>query len=154
MSRLQLALLLAVAVSALSACAGGGDEPSKPEFEQAVVNTRDRVDFALSRITSATSKDEFFNRMDEAAVTIDDAAGDLADVATPEDFVDESGQLVDSLRQLAVDLDAFAHDARQPGGESLISGAAGLNFDSWDQANAALSALNKKGIEVELIQRH
>lgn len=153
MSRLQLVLLLAVAVVLLPACAGGGDEASLADFEQAVVTTRDRVDFSLARITEATSRDEFLNRMDEAAVTIDDAAGDLADVATPEKFAPAAGQLVDSLRQLAVDLDAVAHDARQPGGEGLITGA-GLSFDSWDQANAALSTLIDDGIDVEPIGRH
>ena len=42
-----------------------------------MVNARDRADFALGRLSQAQSLDELLSRMDEAAATIDDAAGDL-----------------------------------------------------------------------------
>ena len=61
---------------------------------------------------------------------------------------------MDALHQLSVDLAAFAHDARQPGGEALLIGGPGLNFKSWDQANAALASIAKQGIDVEPIGRH
>ncbi len=153
MSRLLLLSLLALSAVIASSC-GGSDTPSREKFEQSVITTRDRVDFSLARITQAQSKEEFLNRMDEAADTIDDAAGDLSEVGAPADYSKEATQLVDSLDQLAVDLQSTADQIRQPGFEDLVTGAAGLSFDSWDAANRALADLKDKGIAVSLIQRH
>ena len=66
--------------------------PSVQEFEQSIVTTRDRVDFALERITRAESRDELLGRMDEAADTIDAAAGDLDDVGAPRAYESEAGE--------------------------------------------------------------
>lgn len=145
--------LLCLASVALVGC-GGDSTPTTSEFTTNVVTARDQVDGVLARITRAQSKDELLQRMDEAAAVIDDAASELDDGGTPEGLDDEATKLVDALHQLSVDLSAFAHDARQPGGEALLVGGPGLNFDSWDQANAALASLAKQGIEVEQIGRH
>jgi len=150
-------LLITIAVLALiaSGCGGGSNETaSVAEFEASVVTTRDRVDFALSRITKAESKEDFLNRMEQAGTTIKDAADDLSGVEPPEDYAPETTRLVDSLRQLSIDLQATAEQIRQPGFENLVQNAAGLNFESWDQANLALAGLLGKGIDVKLIERH
>jgi len=153
-SRRLFVVLVAVAVAA-SGCGGGGSSTqSLADYSKSVVTARDRADFALARITKAKSKEEFINRMDEASAVIDDAASDLDDAGPAEGFEDETDKLVDALRQLSVDLDALAHDLGQPEGEGLLTGAQGLNFESWDKANLALASLIGQGIEVELIGRH
>ena len=73
---LRSLLLLLIATVLVSGCGGSGT-PSVEEFSDAVVLNRNRVDFALTRITRADSSDELLNRMDEAAAVIDKAAGDL-----------------------------------------------------------------------------
>jgi hypothetical protein len=152
--RLPLALLALLSLLAAGCGGGGSDTASREEFQQAVVNARDRVDFSLSQITKAKSKDDFLDRMEEASGNIDEAADDLEGVKPPEDFAPETDQLVDALHQLAVDLKATAEQIRQPGFEDLLSNAQGLNFESWDDANRAIAGLAGKGINVRLIQRH
>lgn len=155
MTRKLLLISTAVLALVVSGCGGGGGETaSVEEFETTVVTTRDRVDFALSRITKAESKEDFLSRMEQASTTIDDAADDLAGVEPPEEYAPETTQLVDALHQLSVDLQATAEQIRQPGFENLIQNAAGLNFESWDKANLALAGLLGKGIDVKLIERH
>jgi hypothetical protein len=147
---LSVALLSALALVG-AGCAGGDDEaePTNAEFEQSVNSTVDRVNFALGRITAATSEDELLNRMDEAAAAIDGAASDLEDAGAPEFFADEAEQLSSSLHQLSVDLSAVASDVRN----EIVEAPAGLNFESWDQANLALAAMIGDGLNVKTIQR-
>ena len=152
MRPLLVPLLAAVAV--LVAGCGESRVSSVEEFEQSIVATRDRVDFALARITRAQSKDELLGRMDEAADTIDDAAGDLEGLGTPKDYESEVGKLVDSLHQLAFDVQATADQIRQPGFGDLLTGARGLSFESWDKVNLALARLIEKGIEVAPLEWH
>jgi nitrogen-specific signal transduction histidine kinase len=154
--RSLLASLLVAFAVVVSAC-GGGDETSSAtvaEYTASVSSARDRVDFALARITKATSQEEFLNRMDEAAAAIDAAASDLEDAGVAEGYDDETEQLTSALHQLSVDLEATAHDIAQPEFSGLVGDAQGLNFESWDKANLALAALIGDGIEVELIGRH
>jgi hypothetical protein len=150
--RLLLVLLLAVGLVA-SACGGSG-EPSVQEFEDAVVLNRNRTDFVLGRITRAQSLDELFTRMDEAAATISKSADDLEETGAPSDYQPEADDLVKWLRQLSVDVQATADQARIPGFEGLITQSNALSFDSWDQVNKALAGLAGKGIQVTILQRH
>jgi hypothetical protein len=153
MSRKLLPILVALLVLALAGCGGGSDEVSTADFQDLVVNTRDRVDFALSRTTQAESLDEFLNRMDEASAAVDSAADDLGDVKPPEKFASPTEKLVDALHQLSVDLSATASDIRS-GGFGELPGVQGLSFESWDTANEALAELARLGIKVTLIERH
>jgi hypothetical protein len=143
-----------VTVAVLASGCGGSRTPSAPELEQSIVSTRDRVDFAMARITRARSRDELLERMDEAADTIADAASDLEGVGFPKDYEREAGKLVDALRQLAFDVQAAADQIRQPGFGDLLTGTRGLSFESWDEVNLALKALIEQGIEVALLERH
>jgi Arc/MetJ family transcription regulator len=154
-ARFLLVALLGTAVLAASACGGDGTSTATvSEYTASVSTARDRVDFALSRITKAKSKDEFLNRMDEAAAAIDAAASDLEDADVAEGYDDETEQLTSALHQLSVDLEATAHDIAQPEFSGLVGNAQGLNFESWDKANLALAAMIGDGLEVELIGRH
>jgi hypothetical protein len=149
--RALLVLLVAVGL-VVSACGGG--QPSVEEYSDAVVLNRNRTDFVLGRITRAQSLEELFARMDEAAATISKAADELADTGAPSDYQPEADKLVKWLRQLSVDVQATADQARVPGFESLITQSNALSFDSWDQVNKALAGLAGKGIEVSILQRH
>lgn len=149
-----LVWLLAAVVLAASGC-GGSDPPTTAEFQDAVVVTRDRVDFALARIPKATSPQDFLDRMSEAAETIDDASSDLDGVGAPDRFSEPADRLVRALAQLSVDLSATAADLGRPELlPNLVTGAQGINFESWDDANQALADLQELGIEVDLIERH
>jgi hypothetical protein len=150
--RLLVVLLLALGLVA-SACGGSG-EPSVEEYSDAVVLNRNRTDYVLGRITRAQSLEELFTRMDEAALTISKAADELEDTGAPSDYQPEAGDLVKSLRQLSVDVQATADQARIPGFEGLITQTNAISFDSWDQVNEALAGLAGKGIEVTILQRH
>jgi hypothetical protein len=146
-------LLLFALILVVSGCGGGGT-PSVEEFADAVVTNRNRADFALARITRADSQDDLLNRMDEAAAVISKAADELADTGAPSDYQPEADNLVKSLRQLSVDVQATADQARIPGFENLLNGTQGLSFDSWDDVNKALAGLAGKGIPVSILQPH
>jgi hypothetical protein len=151
---LRLVVQALVTVAVLASGCGGSRTPSVPELEQSIVSTRDRVDFAMARITQAQSRDELLERMDEAADTIADAARDLEGVGAPKDYEREAGKLVDALRQLAFDVQAAVDQIQQPGFGDLLTGTRGLSFESWDKVNLALTALIELGIEVALLERH
>lgn len=152
MARLFLVSLLALVVVA-SGCGGGG-APSVAELERSIVTARDRVDLALARVTQATNEEELLERMQEAGASIEDAADALEAGGAAAGYEDDVAELVESLRQLAVDVQATAEQLRTPGFEDLLTGAQGLSFESWNQVNAALAGLRRKRIEVEPLARH
>jgi hypothetical protein len=158
MTRRFILLFLSVAVLAVSVSAcGGSDDGStatRAEYSESMGTARDRVDFALSRITKAKSQEEFLNRMNEASAAIDSAASELEGEEVLEGYEDETEKFTKALHQLSVDLEATAHDIAQPEFAGLATGARGLNFDSWDQANLALAALIGDGFKIKLIGRH
>ncbi|MGH3132327.1 MAG: hypothetical protein ACRDNY_01040, partial [Gaiellaceae bacterium] len=150
-SRRSLLVLLAVAALVASACGGSDSPPTLDEYVESVNLARDRVDFALARITRARSSEELLNRMDEASAAIDDAASELEDAGAAEGYEDETSRLTGALHQLSVDLSATAHDIAQPEFGGILSGGSGfqgLNFESWDKANLALASLIGDGLDV------
>jgi hypothetical protein len=154
MTALRLLLVLLLAVALVATACGGSGEPSVQEFEDAVVLSRNRTDFVLGRITRAQSLDELFTRMDEAAATISKTADELEETGAPADYQPEADDLVKWLRQLSVDVQATADQARIPGFEGLITQTNAISFDSWDSVNKALAGLAGKGIQVTILQRH
>jgi hypothetical protein len=152
-TRILLVLLAALSALALVAAGCGGDDaaPTVAEFEQSVVATTDRVDFAIDRITKADSKEEFLNRMVEAGVAIDAAATDFEETGFAEGFEAEGEKLGKALHALAVDLDAAASDIGNPAFGGLIAGTQALQFESWDNANKAIATMAGKGLEVSII---
>jgi hypothetical protein len=152
--RLAVVVLLAiVSMVALAASGCGGDSgpPTAQEFEQNVISTRDRVDFAIERMTQADSKEEFLNRMTEASVAIEAAASDYEDGGIAEGFEKEGEQFGSALHQLAVDFEATASDIDNPAFAGLIAGTQALQFESWDQANLAIATMVGKGFDVQII---
>jgi hypothetical protein len=150
----RVLLVLLVALGVLVSACGGSGEPSVEEYSDAVELNRNRTDFVLARITRAGSIEELLTRMDEASVVISKAADELDDTGAPSDYQPEARDLVKWLRQLSVDVQATADQARIPGFESLLTQTNALSFDSWDEVNKALAGLAGKGIEVTILQRH
>ena len=72
----------------------------------------------------------------------------------PSVFTEENEKLVKSLETLGNDVSSTAEQLQQPGSETLLTGARGLSFDSWDQANLALGSLIGSGLPVQTLQRH
>jgi hypothetical protein len=149
-----IVVALVAAAAVLAAGCGGNRTLTVEEFGRSVVLARDRVDFALARITRAQSKDDLLERMDEAAGAIDDAVSALEDVGAPKRLDTDLSALVHSLRQLAFDVQATADQIRQPDFSDFLAGTKGLSFESWNAVNRALEALDAKGIEVAPLARH
>jgi hypothetical protein len=151
---LVLAACVAVAAGTLAAC-GGAETLSKDEYADVVGTSRDRVDYALAQITVGTgSFEELVERMEAAADSIDEAAGDLDGSGTANGFDDETSDLVDAFHQLAAGLDGTAHDASIDGMEGLLTGTNALQFPGWNKANRVLASLKDQGISVEPIGSH
>ena len=152
-----VALVAVVVVVALVATRDddGGSPATTAEVQQAVVTARNRADFSFERITKSQDVDDFLDRMNEASGNIGDAASELDELNAPDPYAEEVDNLVVALDQLSVDLSATAADLERPEllGD-LVTGARGINFDSWDEANRALAALIGLGIEVDLLQRY
>jgi hypothetical protein len=144
------------AVLATVAFAGcGSDTVSTADYAKSVSLARDRVDFALARITAGEgSVEELLRRMEQAADDIDAAANDLNDAGSADGFDDETDTLVAAYHQLAAGLAATAHDARQPGMEGLVTGSNALRFPGWTKANRVLASLKQQGVAVEPIGSH
>lgn len=138
----------------LAGCGGSGSVP-RQEYADAIVQARDRVDYALAGITQGQGTfAELIERMEGAADLIDEAADDLDGAGSAEGFADETEELVAAFHQLAAALAATAHDASQPGQESLLTGTHALQFPGWTKANRVLASLDEQGIAVEPIGSH
>jgi len=151
---LVLGLGTVVAACLLAAC-GGSSEVSKEDYTEAVVSTRDRVDFALAQITVGQGTiEDLVKRMEDAADLIDEAADDFASAGAAQGFNDETTTLIAAFHQLAAALAGTANDASQPGMEGLLTGTNALQFPGWTKANRVLASLDEQGISVEPIGSH
>jgi hypothetical protein len=148
-----VATVAAVALVGLALGGGSGEATTKADYRAAIVNTRDRIDFSLGRLSKAQSLEELLERMDEASATIDDAGNDLDDLGSPAALEDHHERLVEQIESLAVDIQGTADQARTPGFQDLLNGAAGLDFPAWDAINAIFAELRRQGIDVEPLAR-
>lgn len=154
MPRPIVCALVALLVLVVAACGGADAEPTDAEYARAVVTAVDRTDYALARATRAKSMDELARRLSEAGVVISAAGNELEEHGAPSVFSDENEKLVKALETLGNDVSSTAEQLQQPGSEGLLTGARGLSFDSWDQANLALGSLIGSGLPVKTLQRH
>ena len=153
--RRLISLILALAAVTILAGCGGSGSVSQDEFERDVVAARNQVDGALAHITDNPSgKEELLERMDQAAAEIERAAAELDRREAPEGLDDERTKLVESFRQLSVDLSQTAEQIRQPDFSGLLEGTQGLSFQSWVDANGVLTDLREQGFDVQPLGRH
>lgn len=147
-------VLGALALVLVAGCGGSSEEATKEETQQAVTTARNRVDFSFQRMAKSEDLENLAERMEEASGNVGDTADELADLNPPEPFADEVDRLVAALEQLSVDLSATASDLTRPELLENIVDARGISFDSWDEASAAIEALNELGLEIENLQRY
>jgi hypothetical protein len=156
----QILALVAVAIGAAFAVAvviilvGDSGPSSKQEYQAAVVNARDRVDFALVRITKSQSTDELIERIDEAAAVIGTTASDLDDTGAAEGFEDEGERLVTTLRAFSDELAGTAAQFRDPTFAGTLPAITSLSFPQWESVNRILADLKEQGIQVQQLPRH
>ena len=146
-------LLLALGLAASGCGCEAASRRPRSSAKRVVLN-RNRVDFVLGRITRAAVDRRAADAHGRGFRRDLEGRGELEDTGAPSDYQPEADDLVTSLRQLSVDIQATADQARVPGFEYLLTDAAlqGLSFDSWDDANKALAGLAGKGIEVSILQ--
>jgi hypothetical protein len=156
----QILVVLAVAIGAAFAVAVGvillGDDAtaSRADYQATVVNTRDRVDFALVRITKSQSTDELIARIDEAAALIGAAASDLDGAGVAEGFDDENAKMVKTMRSFSNELAATAAQFRDPTFAGTLTAITSLSFPQWDALNKQFATLKAQGIQVSQLPRH
>lgn len=154
---LALATALAAAAAAVAVALGafdGGRPATKAEYRATVANARDRVDYALVRITKSQSTDELIERIGEAAAVVDATAGDLDDASVAEGYADLHAKLVDTLQAFSAELSATAAQFQDPAFGSVLEGINSLGFVQWDKVNAILTQMRERGLDVQLLQRH
>jgi hypothetical protein len=144
-----LVTLVAVLSVGAASCGGGGSD--REDYEETVVDTRNRVELAFASISEAQNRNDFTKRMEEASVAIDRAVDDLDEAEIAEGFEDETAKLTRALRQLADDLEATAEQMRLT---PELFNARGLNFPGWTQANQVFASLDKQGIQVRPLGKH
>jgi hypothetical protein len=145
------ALVAAIGVLAFG---GGKSTASKADYQTKVVNARDRVDYAYSRITQSTSWDDAANRMDEASAVVGSVANDIDDASVAKGFEDLNAQLATSLHTFS---DALANAAdlyRDPSFQTTLESSNSFGLEEWDKVNAVLAKMQKQGLKVQLLARH
>jgi hypothetical protein len=143
------------AVIAMVALGGGRETATKAEYQATIVNARDRVDFAYADITKSDSVENFIERLDEASVRVGAVADDVSGAAVAEGFEDLNDELAERLNAFSSALAATADQFEDPssagfGLESITS----FGLGEWDDVNATLTEMQKKGLKVELLGRH
>ncbi|GIU94901.1 MAG: hypothetical protein KatS3mg012_1358 [Gaiellaceae bacterium] len=146
--------LLAVGAAAIAVRDGSSRTATKAETQQAVSTARNRVDFAFQRMALAEDLENLAERMAEASENVGDAADELAELRAPEPFAEDVEKLVAALEQLSTDLGATAADLTRPELLENIANARGINFPSWDRADAAIKSLNRHGLAIEELERY
>lgn len=152
---LGVALAAAFGVAALLLVLGGGDTASKADYQASVVNARDRVDFALERITRSESPEELIERIDQASAVVGATAGDLDDQGIADGYEDLNSRLIRTLRRFSDELAGTAAQFRDPTfGAGLIESVNSLGFLEWENVNRILGEMKAKGLAVQPLERH
>jgi hypothetical protein len=145
----RLVIPVSVAVLFLVGCGGGASEE---DFQQDVVDARDRVDAGLEQVTTAGDFDELLDRLEIAAVETRKAATDLGKAEAPGSLRDDKGELTDALRALSEEIVGTVETFDSLGPNVPIT--RGINFEAWDVVQAELADLRTAGIEVRPLGRH
>jgi len=143
------------AVIAMNALGGGDKTATKAEYQATIANARDRVDYGYAQITKADSVENLIKRLDTASVVIGAVAVDVAGAAVAPRFEDLNSDLADKLAQFSDALAASADQFQDPSSAGFgLDSITSLGFTEWDDVNKILTSMQKKGLEVELLERH
>ena len=140
-------------LAALALVAGcGGDGASKEEFQQDVVDARDRVDAGMAQVVKAGDFDELLSRLEIAADESSKAASDLGEADAPDALQEDKEELQAAMRALAEEILGTVDAFDSLGPTAPITRA--INFAAWNTVQAELADLRKAGIAVEPLGRH
>lgn len=152
---LGVALAVAFGVAALLLLLGGEDTASRTDYQASVVSARDRVDFALERITRSQSPEELIERIDQASIVVSATASDLDDQGVAPGFEELNDRLVRTLRRFSDELAGTAAQFSDPTfGAGLLDSINSLGFLEWEKTNAILIEMKKRGLAVQPLERH
>lgn len=154
---LVLATVLAAAAAGVAVALGafdGGTPATEAEYRATVANARDRVDYALVRITKSQSTEQLVERIGEAAAAVDATASDLDGAAVADGYADLHAKLVDTLHAFSAELAATAAQFQDPTFGGVLEGITSLGFVQWEKVNAVLAQMRERGLDVQLLQRH
>lgn len=149
-----VAVAAAVAVAVAVLALGGSSTASQADYQVTVTKARDRVDFALVRITRSDSEEELIERIEEASVVVGATAEDLDDAAVAEGFEDENSKLVATLEKFSNELAGTAAQFQDPSFFASLSNVTSLGFQEWENVNVILEDMRKQGLEVPALERH
>ena len=147
---LRLVIPCLAALALLAGCGGGG--ASKEEFQQDVVDARDRVDAGLEQVTKAGDFEELLDRLEIAAVETRKASTDLGEADAPSDLREAKRQLQEALAALSEEIVGTVETFDSLGPAVPIT--RGLNFDAWNTVQNELADLRAAGIAVQPLGRH
>ena len=140
-------------LAALALVAGcGGDDASKEEFQQDVVDARDRIDAGMAQVVKASDFDELLSRLEIAADESSKAASDLGEADAPDALQEDKEELQAAMRALAEEILGTVDAFDSLGPNAPITRA--INFAAWNTVQAELADLRKAGIAVEPLGRH
>jgi ABC-type Na+ efflux pump permease subunit len=142
-------LLALVAGLALAGSGCMGDDASPDEYEATVVQTRNDVDEALTKIAEARNRQQFIASMKQASVVASRAADELGDAGVPDEFEDENDKLTAALESLATDLEGTAGQLELT---PELFEQAGFSFEGWTTANQVFSSLREQGLEIPALE--
>jgi hypothetical protein len=145
------AFAIAVAVAAMGS---GPEEATKAEYEETVSSTRDRIDFALVRITRSQSEEELIERIGEASTAVGAAGDDLGDAGVAAGYEGLHDRLVSTLDDFSNELAGTAAQFEDPTFAPSLQGISSLGFLEWENVNKILAEMRKKGLKVKLLERH
>jgi hypothetical protein len=148
---LVAAFAIAMAVAALD---DNRRAATTAEYAQTVSSTRDRIDFALVRITKSQSEEELIERIAEASTAVGAAGDDLADAGVAEGFEDLHDRLVSTLDAFSDELAGTAAQFEDPTFAPHIQGISSLGFLEWENVNEILGEMKETGLDVALLERH
>ena len=133
---------------------GGNGTTSKAAYRATVHNARDRVDYALERITKSQSIDQLVQRINEASVSVNGAASELDHAKVARGFADDNARLVSTLQAFSQELASTASTFSDPTVGGALANATSLSFPEWDKVNAILTEMQHRGVTVPLLARH
>jgi hypothetical protein len=145
------AFAVAVAVAALD---DDRQVASKREYTQTIAQTRDRIDFALVRITRSQSTDELIERIAEASVAVGAAGDDLDEAGVALGYERLHDRLVETLERFSDELEGTSAQFQDPTFAPNLQGVNSLGFLEWENVNKILADMRKKGLRVKLLERH
>lgn len=149
-------VVAAVVVAVVGVALGGSssEAATKADYQATIVNARDRVDFALARISNSQSQAELIQRINDASDTVGGAASELAQAKVAKGFEDDNKNLVLTLQSFSTELSNTAQTFADPSFGGALSSMNSLSFPQWDKVNQILADLHSRGIEVQPLARH